>query len=173
MSLRSTFAALAFVLPALACAQPTPPADADDDLGSRLRRFTDRLLAPVDNPERWLVFSGASHHFRQNERDWREVNPGIGFEQETAIEDLYWVAGYFKNSYDRHAVHGGLRWMPWHLGPLSFGGYALVSTGYPSPALVLPGVGIEYKRVGINFVAAPNIAGYSGYVGVQARIRVD
>ncbi len=126
--------------------------------------------------ETWLVISGASHHFRQEERDWREVNPGLGLEWSAKRPDwksLYYVAGYFKNSYDKHALHAGVRWMPWEWKAFRFGGYGLLSTGYPSAVLLLPGFSVETRHVGINVVLAPNIGDYSGYVGVQARIRID
>lgn len=123
--------------------------------------------------EGWLVLSGASYHFRQDERDWREFNPGIGVELSTSIPDVYQVVGYFKNSYDRHALHAGVRWMPLKWGPVSFGGYALAATGYPSPVLVLPGFSVESEKVGVNVVIAPNVREYSGYVGVQMRVRME
>lgn len=136
--------------------------------------LTFSLLAPLPaQADNWLVLSGASYHFRQDERDWREDNPGLGVELATRHPDLYQVVGMFKNSYDRVAFHAGVRWMPLHWGPMSFGGYALASTGYPSAVLVLPGFAVEYQRVGLNVVVAPNIGDYSGYVGVQVRFRFD
>lgn len=130
--------------------------------------------------ENWLVVSGASYHFQREKHDWREVNPGLGFERTLHypdFEDLYLVGGYFKNSYDKHALHAGVRWMPWgwQWGKmrLKFGAYALASTGYPSPVLVLPGMTIEYDRVGANVVVAPNIRDHSGYVGVQVKFRLE
>ena len=119
-----------------------------------------------------VVLSGASYHFRQDERNWRQVNPGIGIEQTTRIDGLYRVAGYFRNSYDRHTAYAGARWMPWQLGPVSFGGYLLAATGYPSPVLVLPGLSVAVtKRFGVNLVVTPNLGAYSGYVGVQVSVR--
>lgn len=70
-------------------------------------------------------------------------------------------------------IHTSAHWMPLHWGPISVGGYPLASTGYPSAVLVLPGFAVEYERVGLNVVVAPNIGDYSGYVGVQVRFRVD
>lgn len=131
------------------------------------------LPLPAAATEQWLVISGASYHFRQNERDWRQFNPGIGYERATDHDDLYYVGGYFKNSYDRHALYAGVRWMPYEWGDIKFGGYALASTGYPSPILLLPGFSIEGKDLGLNVVVAPNIGSYSGYVGVQLRVRMD
>lgn len=136
--------------------------------------------AQAPKTENWLVVSGASYHFRQENHDWREVNPGLGFERTLHYRDfeqLYLVGGYFKNSYDKHALHAGVRWMPWGWqwgkAALRFGGYALVSTGYPSPVLVLPGMSLEYDRVGMNVVVAPNIRDHSGYVGVQVKFRLE
>ncbi len=123
----------------------------------------------------WLVLSGLSHHF-QDRRDWREVNPGVGFERDVA-EGPYgpWTfsAGYLRNSYDRHSVYLGGRWTPLALGPLRVGAFGLLASGYPSPVLVLPTVVIENRHVGANILAVPNLPGYSGYVGVQVRFAVD
>lgn len=121
----------------------------------------------------WVVISGASHHFRQSERDWREFNPGIGFERSTDTAGLYQVAGYFRNSYDKDAFYAGVRWMPWQWKNIRFGGYALASSGYPSPVLLLPGFSIEGEKVALNVVIAPNIRDYSGYIGLQLRVRWD
>lgn len=121
----------------------------------------------------WWVVSGASRHFRQDERDWREFNPGLGVEKATTMDGLYYVGGYFLNSYDRHALYAGVRWMPWKWGYARFGGYALASTGYPSPVLILPGFSLETERIGMNVVIAPNIRQYSGYVGVQFKFSLE
>ena len=122
----------------------------------------------------WLVISGLSHHFQPDRRDWREVNPGLGLERESEeYTGLSWTAGYFRNSYDRHTVYAGARWMPWRLGPVQYGGYALAASGYPSPVLLLPGLSVEGKGVGLNLVVLPNLPGYSGYLGAQLRFRLD
>ena len=126
---------------------------------------------PEETEAFWLVVSGASRHFRQDERDWREFNPGLGFERAARWKDSWYVGGYFRNSYDRHALYAGLRWMPLRYGPVSFGGFALASTGYPSPVLVLPGFAVDTDRIGVNVVVVPNIGRYSGYVGMQLRVR--
>ncbi|MCB1956741.1 MAG: hypothetical protein KDG55_13755 [Rhodocyclaceae bacterium] len=119
----------------------------------------------------WLVLSGLSHHF-QERRDWREVNPGLGFERDVA-EGPYgpWTisAGFLKNSYDKRSVYLGGRWTPLALGPARLGFFGLLATGYPSPVLVLPTLVIEGHGVGANLLAVPNLPGYSGYIGVQFR----
>ncbi|MFN3986161.1 MAG: hypothetical protein ACK4KV_11750 [Rhodocyclaceae bacterium] len=164
---------------------PMPTERTAHRASTRLHHLT-LLAAPLlvlSSPlqaETWLVLSGASHHFRQDERDWREVNPGLGLEVRSARpgwEEVYYVGGYFRNSYDKHALYAGARWMPWgwkwDSGSLKFGGYALASTGYPSPVLVLPGFSVEWRNVGMNIVVAPNVGHYSGYVGMQLRVRLN
>ena len=123
----------------------------------------------------WLVLSGFSHHF-QERRNWREFNPGVGFERDMASGPYGpWTfsAGYLKNSYDRHSVYLGGRWTPLELGPARLGVFGLLATGYPSPVLILPTLTIEGRRFGANFLAVPNLPGYSGYIGVQFRIAID
>jgi len=121
----------------------------------------------------WLVLSGASYHFKQNQRDWRQTNPGIGMEREsTRYQGLSWTAGYFLNSYDRHTFYGGARWMPYRLGPFAFGGYALAASGYHWPVVVAPGMSIEAGNIGLNFVVVPNLPDHSGFVAAQLRFRL-
>ena len=121
----------------------------------------------------WLTLSGLSHHFQPDRRDWREANPGVGFERE--FDGTPWVAtaGYFRNSYDRNTFYVGGRWMPLAAGPFRFGAFGLVATGYPSPVLVLPTVSAQLGRVGANLIAVPNLPGYSGYLGLQLRFALD
>lgn len=121
----------------------------------------------------WLTLSGISHHFQPDRRDWRETNPGFGFERE--FKDTPWVAsaGYFRNSYDRNTLYVGGRWMPLEAGPFRFGAFGLLASGYPSPILVLPAASLTIGRVGANLVALPNLPGYSGYLGLQIRIAIE
>ena len=121
----------------------------------------------------WLTVSGLSHHFQPDRRDWREVNPGAGLEREFTGTPWVASAGYFRNSYDRHTVYVGGRWMPLAAGPFRFGAFGLLATGYPSPVLVLPAVSAQVGRVGANLVALPNLPGYSGYLGLQFRFALD
>lgn len=128
----------------------------------------------LESPGRyWLVLSGASHHFQPDRRDWREINPGAGIEKEFTGTSWVATAGYFRNSYDRHTVYAGARWMPLELGPLRLGVFGLLATGYPSPVLLLPAASVQYGRFGANLVAIPNLPGYSGYIGMQVRFALD
>lgn len=123
----------------------------------------------------WFVLSGVSHHFQQR-RDWREINPGVGFERDHRRGPLGpWTfsAGYLRNSYDRASLYVGGRWTPLAIGPLRFGGFGLLATGYPSPVLVLPAAVIEGRHFGVNVLAVPNLPGYSGYVGAQIRFALE
>jgi len=140
-------------------------------LGARAMPTLDELST---NPHRdWLTLSGLSHHFQPDRRDWREVNPGAGLEREFTGTPWVASAGYFRNSYDRHTVYVGGRWMPLAAGPFRFGAFGLLATGYPSPVLVLPAVSAQVGRVGANLVALPNLPGYSGYLGLQFRFALD
>lgn len=121
----------------------------------------------------WLVLSGFSYHFKQDQRDWREDNPGIGMEREsTKYNGLFWAGGYFRNSYDRDTVYAGVRWMPYRVGPVAFGAYALAATGYWSPVLAAPAISIEGKNVALNIVVVPNLPDHSGFIGTQLRFRL-
>ena len=81
--------------------------------------------------------------------------------------------GALRNSYDRRSLYLGGRWTPLALGPLRFGAFGLLSTGYPSPVLVLPAAVVEGHGFGVNLLAVPNLPGYSGYVGAQVRFTLD
>ena len=121
----------------------------------------------------WLTLSGASYHFQQDRRDWRQFNPGIGWERDATYPDLTWSAGYFQNSYNKPCFYAGGRWMPLEVGPVKIGLFGLAATGYPSPVLVLPALNWDIGKVGLNVVAVPNLPGYSGYVGAQLRVKLD
>ncbi|MCE1185780.1 MAG: hypothetical protein ACRCTU_14920 [Zoogloea sp.] len=121
----------------------------------------------------WLEISGLSHHFQPDRRHWREVNPGLGLEREFTGTPWVMSAGYFRNSYDKGTAYVGGRWMPLALGPFRFGAYGLLATGYPSPVLLLPAISVEAGRVGANLVALPNLPGYSGYLGLQIRLKLN
>lgn len=123
----------------------------------------------------WLVVSGLSHHFQQR-REWREVNPGAGFERDFdrgPYGPWTLAAGFLKNSYDKTSVYAGGRWTPLVLGPLRLGVFGLLANGYPSPVLVLPTIVVEGRRIGANLLLVPNLPGYSGYVGAQFRFALD
>ncbi len=135
------------------------------------------ILAALHSPalfaDDWLVLSGFSYHFKQNQRDWREDNPGIGMERESAkYSGLFWTGGYFRNSYDRDTVYAGVRWMPYRIGPVAFGAYALAATGYWSPLVAAPAISIEGKNVALNIVVVPNLPDHSGFIGTQIRFRL-
>ncbi|NTV10920.1 MAG: hypothetical protein HGA47_09130 [Zoogloea sp.] len=121
----------------------------------------------------WITLSGVSWHFQQDREDWRQNNPGAGWEREYRGTPWVATAGYFRNSYDRNTFYAGARWMPWSLGPVRFGAYGVLASGYPSPVLVLPAISVQSERFGANLVALPNLPGYSGYVGLQLRFALD
>ena len=157
--MHATFRAL-LAAPLLACALTSHASPSLDDFSSAPHRD-------------WLTFSGASHHFQPDRRDWRELNPGAGLEREFTGTPWVASAGYFRNSYDRNTFYLGGRWMPLEAGPFRFGAFGLLATGYPSPILILPAVSAQFGRVGANLVALPNLPGYSGYLGLQLRVAIE
>ena len=61
-------------------------------LGARAMPTLDELST---NPHRdWLTLSGLSHHFQPDRRDWREANPGVGFEREFDAAGRYVAPGF-------------------------------------------------------------------------------
>lgn len=157
--MHATFRAL-LAAPLLACALTSHASPSLDDFSSAPHRD-------------WLTFSGASHHFQPDRRDWRELNPGAGLEREFTGTPWVASAGYFRNSYDRNTFYLGGRWMPLEAGPFRFGAFGLLATGYPSPILIMPAVSAQFGRVGANLIALPNLPGYSGYLGLQIRVAID
>ncbi|MBP8266238.1 MAG: hypothetical protein KAX47_06765 [Zoogloea sp.] len=121
----------------------------------------------------WIAISGASHHFQPDRREWREDNPGAGFEREFTGTPWVASAGYFRNSYNRNTFYAGGRWMPLEAGPFRFGAFGLLASGYPSPILILPAISAQFGRVGANLIVLPNLPGYSGYLGLQLRFGLD
>jgi hypothetical protein len=130
------------------------------------------LGASAAHAEDWLVVSGYSHHFKHRE-EFRAANPGLGWERPTDEYGGTWMAGYYRNSYDRDTVYAGLRWEPLRWGPARLGVFAGLASGYWTPVVALPMLSIEAGRVGINLVAAPTVGEYIGYVGAQVKVRVD
>ena len=120
----------------------------------------------------WMVLSGMSTHFERSD-EFRRWNPGLGWERPTADWDGAWMAGFYRNSYDRDTVYAGARWTPWSWGAVRLGAFAGAVSGYWTPVAILPMASIEGRRFGFNLVAAPTVREYAGYVGAQFKIRFD
>ena len=120
----------------------------------------------------WLVLSGASYHFRDRE-DYRADNPGVGWERREDLIPVTWMAGYYRNSYDRDTFYAGGRWEPLDFGALKLGVFVGLASGYWTPVVALPMASVEYKRVGFNIVALPNIRDYAGYLGLQVKFKLN
>lgn len=104
-----------------------------------------------------------SYHFDRS-RDWQEQNYGIG------VEYRSWVAGYYRNSYDKDTVYAGYVWRPLQWGWLRAGLTTLLASGYDSPVLVVPTVSVDGKWLAADFLMAPTLGKASGFVGMQLRI---
>lgn len=148
--------------------------------------FAAAIAATPTRADDWLVLSGFSYHFQQDREHFRQNNPGIGYEHDLEgtpewlpatvqgwipdWREVTFSAGYFTNSYDRQTFYVGGRWEPLHWGPLRAGAFGLLGSGYDSPVLILPSISADFGPVGANLVLAPNLPGYSGYLGLQFRI---
>ncbi|MDQ8023998.1 MAG: hypothetical protein REI94_19325 [Moraxellaceae bacterium] len=104
-----------------------------------------------------------SYHFDRS-RDWQEQNYGLGVEHES------WVAGYYRNSYDKDTVYAGYAWRPLQWGWMRAGITALLASGYDSPVLVVPTISVDSKWLGADFLMAPTLGKASGFVGMQLRV---
>lgn len=120
----------------------------------------------------WLVISGAAYHFDRRD-ELRGDNPGAGWERPSEKWPLSWMAGYYLNSYDRDTFYAGARWEPLRWEHVKLGVFVGAASGYDTPVVALPMASVEYGRVGINFVAAPTIGNYTGYVAAQVKFRFD
>ena len=65
----------------------------------------------------WLDLHIGSHHSGEgiwwdddfNSHEWTEVNPGVGIGY-GALDNIELKAGIYKNSHDKTAVYGGVKW---------------------------------------------------------------
>ncbi len=120
----------------------------------------------------WLVLSGYSYHLRDRD-EYRADNPGAGWERRDNLIPLTYMAGYYRNSYDRDTFYAGARWEPLDFGAVRLGAFVGLASGYWTPVVALPMASLELGPVGLNIVAAPNIRDYAGYVGVQLKFRIN
>jgi len=124
--------------------------------------------------EDWLVISGYSYHF-ENRDEYRADNPGAGWERPSEEYPLSWMAGYYRNSYDRDTFYAGARWEPelvkWE--HVKLGVFVGLASGYWTPVVALPMASFQWGRFGFNLVGAPSIREYSGYIGGQVKFKFD
>lgn len=131
-------------------------------------------LVPSAQAADWLVISGYSTHFERRD-EYRADNPGIGWERYEPDQnpDWTWAAGYYRNSYDKNTLYAGARWEPLRWQHARLGVFLAAVSGYWTPLVAVPMLSLEYKRVGINLVAAPTVGDYSGYVGAQLKFKLN
>lgn len=127
---------------------------------------------PASAENDWLVVSGAAYHFDRRD-ELRGDNPGLGWERPSSQYPLSWMAGYYRNSYDRDTFYAGARWEPLRWEHVKLGAFGGLASGYWSPVVVLPMASFEFGRFGFNLVAAPTIGSYTGYVAGQIKFRFN
>lgn len=123
---------------------------------------------PVSRPasaETALDLHGLSRHADRS-RHWQETNLGIG------VEHNGWVAGYFRNSYNRDTFYAGAEWLPVKLGAVSLGARAALVTGYrETPVLAAAVAQYQPGRVGATLMFIPAISSKHTSV-VSASLRI-
>ena len=146
------------------------------------------LLFAVVSSSVWadsLVFTGlawhaAAHNRGAENRNYNEVNPGLGYEY--TIDDTNVIAfGYYENSFYRHSNYLMLGFQPYYLqtdyGVIKLGVYTGQVTGYTTRTfniVSLPMASYEYKQFGVNlaFLPAPPI-NKCGVIAIQFKWRFD
>jgi len=140
------------------------------------------LFGGQDFTQRYPVWvnAGLLSYHAQRDQGYRENNWGLGFETMFTREHGM-VAGTFINSERARSRYIGYEWRPlnfaggsdWNIG----GGLTVnMIDGYPGTnnrgwfIAPLPFVSVEYKNIGVNFVAIPHKNG--GAVAAQVKLRV-
>lgn len=110
-----------------------------------------------------------SYHFDRSKK-WQEKNWGLG------VNYKNYVAGYYKNSYDRDSIYIGYHWQPEKLEynrHLKAGLTMIAVSGYrSSPVLLVPTVSVETTEVSADFLLAPALGKATGFVGMQLRFKI-
>ena len=94
---------------------------------------------------------------------------GIGVEYERGpISAVY---GEYHNSIGHTSAYGGLALRPLRFGPFRAGIVCGAVTGYERGLvwMVLPMLSVEVRRVGINLIGAPSIAGSPAMIALQVK----
>jgi hypothetical protein len=140
---------------------------------------------PSDSSTRhsvWLTSGFVSRHF-VNQEQYTQPNPGLGlvFNQD---ENWAFTAGRFRNSLGDTSRYAQVQWTPSTLqakwGKLQImpgisagvmDGYKVTRDGKFFPSF-LPLVKFEYRRIGVNLIYVPSIAGkVDGALALQASLR--
>jgi hypothetical protein len=136
------------------------------------------ITAPAANAETWLNIGGASHHFTGGKPNhYREANPGIGLQGGTDLlpHRATWVAGYYRNSYDRDTAYAGIHIRAIDVGPLSLGAVAMAASGYPHGsyigAVTLTATADRWR---VQLLGIPRVTkNHTAVVAVQFGYRLD
>lgn len=119
----------------------------------------------------WIVGTLGSHHFTGDKHE--QHNYGAGVELPSSRDRVAFVAGAYRNSFDRLSAYAGAAWTPLAAGPVHAGVIAAMVTGYPSgpvPA-ILPTLQIEGERFGGNLYYAPKLKDSCAVIGLQVKFR--
>lgn len=117
-----------------------------------------------------LTIPLGSYHFDRS-KNWQEKNWGLG------VNYRNYVAGYYKNSYNRDSLYIGYHWKP---DVLEFNRYLkagltmIAVSGYrSSPVLMVPTISVETGDLAADFLIAPTLGKPVGFVGMQLRFKIS
>jgi hypothetical protein len=134
-------------------------------------------------PSIWLTSGFVSRHFA-NQNQYTQANPGLGLALKQN-DNWTFTAGRFRNSLGDSSRYVQAQWAPsalqtkWGelkmLPSISAGvvdGYKVERNGKIFPT-ALPLVKFEYRRIGLNLIYVPSIAGkVDGAIALQASLRI-
>ena len=124
-----------------------------------------------DESHIFLTVPVGSYHFNRD-KDWREWNPGLGFEY-APNENWSVILGSYLNSNDKRTNYVGAAFYRLRYGNLALGVDVAVATGYRSPVLVYPAVTYQKDRYGVSMIFIPtSVKGFNPFVGLQLRLQL-
>ena len=128
------------------------------------------LLATCALPasaDTYLNIAGVSYHGDRS-GNWNEKNPGIGIEHDG------YIAGYYRNSYNKDTVYAGYAWRPLQAGAFKAGVIVAAASGYHSPVVAMPSVVVGGDKVALEFVGAPAVGkSTTWFVGATLRLKLN
>lgn len=127
-----------------------------------------------ENP--WITLGGISYHTSNRDKNYNEMNLGLGFEFQMT-QTIRGTAGFYRNSHRNDSLYYGAVWLPLTYGRVKLGLAAELVSGYetktnrePVKAL-LPVATVEWRNFGANLLFVPETKSNSGAVGLQFKVR--
>lgn len=123
------------------------------------------------NHELWITGTLISYHTDRSSH-YNEFNPGIGLEYKLSNKFKF-VLGEYKNSIRRQSEYIGITYVPFEIKGVKIGFTMGLVSGYSDSIapMILPVVGIEGQKVGINLIILPPKILSTGVIGLQLKYK--